>query len=280
MPVVLALTSALVYGVADYCGGRAARGHPSAIVAALGQAFSLILIVGVVLTIGTAIPPADDWAWGGLAGAAGALGLACFYAALGGGSMSVVAPTTAVVGVVIPVAAGLLQGERPRLIGYFGIAVGVACVALISGLVGERHHHTPRRILVLAVLAGVGFGSLFVLLARTSQASGLWPLVAARVVSVPLLLAIVVSTSAKVGPDRRLLRFARVAGVLDNLANLTYLYAVRGGLLSLVAVISSLYPASTVALAYVVDGERVSATQRLGMVLAAAALVLVTLGRT
>src|SRR6478752_7803708 len=264
MAIVLALGSALVYGIGDYCGGRASRTVPSSIVALLGQLASLVLIGIAVLVATTPVPAFADLAWGGAAGAAGVVALVMFYWALGHGSMTVVAPTTAVVGAVVPVVAGLLQGERPHPVSLVGIALAIACVALVSGA-GERdpqqRRATPRKVLMAAILAGLGFGSLFVLLEHTSEASGMWPLVAARMVSVPILVIIVLASRARPGADRRALLLAVFAGVLDMGANILYLLAVRRGLLSVVAVISSLYPASTVALAFTIDRERVSRSQ-------------------
>jgi drug/metabolite transporter (DMT)-like permease len=281
--ILLALGSALMYGCGDYCGGRASRTNPSSIVALTGQAISLVLISLAVLVAATPVPPASDLAWGGVAGAAGVLALVMFYWALGHGAMTVVAPTTGVVGAVVPVVAGLVQGERPHPISLVGIGLAIACVALVSGL-GEadpqERRATPPQVLLAAILAGVGFGSLFVLLSHTSTDSGLWPLLAARLVSVPILVLLVLISRARPGPDRRILLLAVAAGVMDMTANVLYLLAVRRGLLSVVAVISSLYPASTVALAFAVDHERVTRSQAVGLGLTALALVLVTLGRS
>jgi drug/metabolite transporter (DMT)-like permease len=193
--------------------------------------------------------------------------------------MTVVAPISAVVGAVLPVAVGLATGERPEPLAYAGIAVAIGSVALVSGAIGHHDRPTPRRIMGFAVAAGAGFGILFVALDRGDPDSGLWPLVAARASSVPLLVLIVLVARARVGPQRGQLRLAYVAGGLDMAANVLYLEAVRGGLLSLVAVVSSLYPASTVMLAFVFDRERVNRWQAAGMAAAAGALVMVTLGR-
>ena len=219
MAILLALASALVYGLGDYCGGRASRTNPSSIVALVGQAMSLVLISLTVLVIGTPVPPVADLAWGGVAGAAGVVALVMFYWALGHGAMTVVAPTTAVVGAVVPVVAGLVQGERPQPVALVGIVLAIACVALVSGARRGRSAATTgdaaARCWCAAILAGLGFGSLFVLLEHTSEASGMWPLVAARVVSVPILVVIVLATRARPGGDRRVLLLAVVAGVLD-----------------------------------------------------------------
>lgn len=287
MPILLALASAVVYGVADWCGGRATRSRPAVQVALLGQGVSSVLIVVAVAVMGTPFPPAADLWWGALGGGLGAAGLGTFYYALANGEMTVVAPITAVVSAVLPVGVGLATGERPKAIAYVGIAVAVAAVALVSGAVGEHHHTTPRRILVLAGVAGLGFGSLFVAVDRTSEASGLWPLVGARLTSVPLLALVV--AIARIGVHDARLRRTRggprasglpvAAGVLDMAANVLFLAATRGGLLSIVAVVGSLYPASTVVLAATFDHERIRRAQGVGMVCAACALVLVSLGR-
>jgi drug/metabolite transporter (DMT)-like permease len=280
MAIVLALSSALVYGVADWCGGRASRFHPSAIVTLVGQVVSLVLIVLAVLMMGTPAPGFASFAWGFGAGTAGAIGLACLYFAFANGAMTVVAPTSAVVGAGLPVAVGLALGERPRPIAYVGIVLAICCVALVSGAIGEHDRPTPRRIVAYAVAAGTGFGLLFVGLDRTDPDSGLWPLVAARASSVPFLIVLVLVAGARIGDRRPMLWIAVVAGVLDMSANVLYLFAVRHGLLSVVAVVSSLYPASTVMLAFAVDRERVNRWQATGMATAVGALVLVTLGRT
>ena len=279
MPILLALSSAIVYGVADWCGGRASRFHPSAIVTLIGQIVSLVLIIVAVAVAGTPAPGLATFAWGWLAGAAGAVGLACLYYAFANGAMTVVAPISAVVGAVLPVTVGLALGERPAVIAYVGIGIAIVSVALVSGAVGHHDRPTPHRIMGFAVVAGLGFGVLFVALDRTDSASGLWPLVAARSSSVPLLIVVALVMGARVGSERRWLQLAVVAGGLDMAANVLYLEATRGGLLSVVAVVSSLYPASTVMLAFVFDHERVHRWQAVGMAGAVAALVLVTLGR-
>jgi drug/metabolite transporter (DMT)-like permease len=277
--ILLALSSAVVYGVADWCGGRASRFHPSALVTLVGQMVSLVLVAAAVVFIGTPIPDAATLAWGALAGAAGAVGLASLYYAFANGSMTVVAPISAVVGAVLPLSVGLASGERPKTIAYAGIALAIASVALVSGAIGTRDRSTPRRIIGFAVVAGLGFGTLYVALDRADPDSGLWPLLAARAASVPLLVVLVLMMGVRVVQTRRRLWLAVMAGALDMSANALYLEAARGGLLSVVAVVGSLYPASTVVLAFVFDHERVNRWQATGMALAALALVLVTLGR-
>ncbi len=275
--MLLATLSALTYGCADYSGGRASRALASTVVTVVGQGVSLVLVGCAVLVIGTPLAAGDDLGWGALGGVAGALGLMCFYHALGHGAVTVVAPITAVVGVLIPVVVGVALGDRPRLWGWVGMALAVAAVALVSGaLGGERGLRTPAPIIGLAIAAGAGFGVIFVSLAQTSDDAGLWPLVAARLVSVPVVGAVVLATRPAIAAPRSSWWVAVFAGVLDMTANLLYLEAAQRGSLSSVAVVSSLYPVSTVALAFTLDHERARRPQLIGMAAAIAALVLVS----
>ncbi len=192
--------------------------------------------------------------------------------------MTVVAPTTAIVSAVFPVIVGLWLGERPSGTALGGIVVACLAVALVSGVIGTRHQHTGAATIVLAALAGVGFGFIFVAFARTANDSGMWPLVAARAASLPVVAVVVGITRPGRGAFRAVIWIVIASGVLDMAANLFYLEASHRGLLSVVAVISSMYPVSTVCLAFGLDHERVSRTQAAGLVCAATALALVSLG--
>jgi drug/metabolite transporter (DMT)-like permease len=276
--ILLAALCAATYGVADYCGGRASRSVASTIVALLGQATSLVLVVGGVIVIGTPMASAHDLWWGAVGGAAGGLALIAFYRALSHGTMTVVAPTTAVVSAVLPVIVGLWLGERPSGTALIGIVVACLAVALGSGAIGTRHQHTQFSTVMLAVGAGVGFGFIFIAFARTADGSGMWPLVAARVASLPVVALVVGATRPGRGALRSVIWLVLASGILDMAANLFYLEASHRGLMSIVAVISSMYPVSTVCLAFGLDHERVSKTQAAGLACAATALALVSLG--
>lgn len=290
MSIVLAFACAVIYGVADYCGGRASRTMVSTMVTLIGQATSLVVGIAAVALLATPSPGLGDWAWGSVAGVASAAALGSFYHALSHGAMTVVAPITAVTSAALPVAYGLLSGDRPKAMAYAGMALAVAAVALVSGAVGTRLEHARRLTVVLAFAAGVGFAVIFVALGRTSKSSGMWPLVASRITSVILITGFVLvmrarSSMTRAGgslgsslPPLRLWRLAALAGALDMSANFFYLLAVRRGMLSIVVVVASLYPISTVCLAFGLDRERVSKSQAAGMVLAVGALVLVSAG--
>jgi drug/metabolite transporter (DMT)-like permease len=204
---------------------------------------------------------------GGLGGISGAVGLMCLYHGLAIGTMSVVSPVTAVVSAAVPVGAGLLAGEQLSGMGFGGVMLGLVAIVLVS-LNGGTGGASAGRSVLFALAAGAGFGFFFVALARTGTRPGLWPLVAARPASI-LLAAIVAARQGApmlVPGGQRLL--ASSAGVLDMLANVLFLYASQRGTLAIIAVISALYPASTVALARWVDRERLNRLQVVGLIAA------------
>ena len=263
----------------DYFGGRASRTQPSVAVTAIGQIVSLLLVGAAVLVMGTEMPSAATWWWSAGGGMLGALGITGLYHGFAHGDVSIVAPTSAVMGAALPVVVGLSLGERPTVLALVGIVIAVAAVALVSGAIGQHQHNTPPRIIVLAVAVGVCFGLLYVAFGQTDPDSGMWPLLIARFASVPMLLIIGASAHLRPARDRSSLQLSVVSGVFDMGANALYLLAVRGGMLSVVSAVAALYPATTVALAFGIDKERVTRWQGIGLVAAAAALVLVSVSR-
>jgi drug/metabolite transporter (DMT)-like permease len=270
--VMLATLSALVWGVADYSGGRASSRVSALGVTVVSQLLGLPLLMLCLLLIpGVAAGP--DLAWGASAGLAGVLGIIALYRSLSTGAMAVAAPTTAVTAALIPMAYGLAVGERPSA----NALVGVVCAVLAIGLVSLGPGGTGRvnkEVVGLALLSGAFFGVFFILLAKSSDESGMWPLAAARAASISLALVLVFSRGVSMRLPRSVLGWVAAAGVGDIAANALYLVAARDGLISVVAPISSLYPVSTVLCALVLDGERVRPVQLAGLGLAAAALVL------
>jgi len=273
--VFWALGAAVLYGVGDYFGGRATKVSASTSVTFLGQFFALILLVALVAVGNTPVMPLQDWFWSGLAGAGGVIALVAFYQAMSLGSMTVVAPIAALIGMCSPVIVGLLQGERPASIAYLGMILACIAVALVGDALDHHDLPTPMRAIVLAVISGLGFGVIFVCLAQTSQDSGLWPLLGQRIVSVSTVAIVGSLGSRRLKVARPVIWYAILSGVFDTTANGLYLLAIHGGLLSLVGVIISLYPVSTVALAIFIDHEKLHKSQFIGLLIAAAALSMI-----
>jgi drug/metabolite transporter (DMT)-like permease len=277
--ILLALAAAAVYGVSDYAGGRASRRASAIVVSLVAESSILVLLAVIVPLTSTSNPSGADLAWGAAAGAAGAVGIIALYHALANGAMTVVAPITGVVAAVVPVAVGLAIGERPGALALVGVAMAIVSVALIGGLVGVPHVRTPASLVMVALLSGASFGLLFVFYDQPGDDSGMWPLLGARLASGPILAMTYVATRPHGRIDRKTAVIAMLVGVLGTSANFFYLLAARRGLLTIVAVVVSMYPASTVLLATVFDGERMRRPQLIGLVIAAVALVLVTIGR-
>jgi drug/metabolite transporter (DMT)-like permease len=271
--ILLAGLSALVWGSADYCGGRATTRGNAFAVTVVSQLFGLPLIaLAVVLIPGHFY--LSDLPWALLAGAAGLVGIVLLYQGLASGAMAVVAPVTAVTGAIVPMLVGLATEQLPTAIALVGAVCAVIAIALVS--LGPRHAsgHVSLRIIGLALGAGALFGIFFSLLAQTHPDSGMWPLVSVRAASLALGLLIMARRRIPVSVPRETLGWVGYAGIGDIAANALFLLATRHGLLSVVAPVAALYPVSTVLLALTLDRERVRPIQIAGLGLAATALVL------
>lgn len=280
MAVILGVLVAASYGVGDFFGGLASRRSPLASVAVLSHALGLVLLIALTAALRWGEPLPRDIALGAAGGAAAGVGLVFLYRGLSTGRMSVVAPITAVSAAVIPLVWGIGRGERPGAVALTGVAIALAAVGLISRSPdpASAAGSDGLRIILIALAAGLGFGFGFIAFGEASDGSGFWPVLAARATSVTGLTAgaMLLGKSIRARrPDRGLIVGA---GLFDVTANALFLIAVRQGLLSLVAVLASLYPAGTVALARIVLKERITASQGLGLVFALAGVVLIAAG--
>jgi drug/metabolite transporter (DMT)-like permease len=276
--VVLALTSAAVYGAADFLGGLASRKTSVFGVVALSQVVGLAALLALLPWLGGPVD-GTDLAWGVAAGVAGASGLVLFFRTLARGVMSVIAPVTAVTSAAVPVLVGLLGGNRIGLWAAAGIALALAAVVLVSAEGGMSALRAARPAsLAPALAAGTAFGFFFVLLDRTSEEAGVTPLVAARMASVALVVVLALATRQSLRVTRPALPLVALSGVGDMTANALFLLATQQeGQLAITGVLASLYPVSTVMLAQVLLRERLAGAQVAGLGTAVAAIVLITL---
>jgi drug/metabolite transporter (DMT)-like permease len=262
VPVALALLSSLLWGGSDFLGGTVTKRLAAPVVVGLSQLAALLLLLPVAAAWGER----PDHLWPGVAaGLTGAVALAAFYAALAAGTMGVVAPIAAT-GAVVPVVVGLVGGESPAALQVAGIVVALLGVVLASG--PELTGGTSTRPLALAVVAAVGFGTVAALIAKGSEGpagAAVVTLLVMRVASVGALgvVGLVRRTGVGVGV-RGNARVLVAIGVMDVGANAAFAYASRAGLLSVVAVLASLYPVVTVLLAREVHGERLARIQVIG----------------
>lgn len=282
MSVVLALGAAVVFGSADFLGGLASRRR-----AALAVAFGTQLAGFVALLIALPLLPSAtvaprDLLLGALGGLFGSSGVVLLFRCLAKGPMSVVAPVAALTASVVPILAGVLLGERPGAAAVAGIAVALVAVVLITregadAAVDGTRSKAGLEVVATALAAGALFGLFFVCLHGTGDDAGLYPLLGARLASVPFLAVLVTARGEGLRDafSGRGLPIVVVSGVLDMAANVLYLVALRHGLLAVVSALTGLYPAATVLLAQTVLDERMRRTQVVGLAVAAVAATLV-----
>jgi drug/metabolite transporter (DMT)-like permease len=277
MEVALGALVALAYGSGDFLGGVAAKRAPTVIVLLVSQAVGLGTALLLVVALQDSLPDPHVFLLSGAAGVVGVIALGLLFRGLAVGRMSIVAPLSAIGGGVLPVAWGLVRGERPSAVALAG--VGLALVA--GAIVGRGAEHdpaaavSPRVELTLGAGAGMGFGIVFILLAESATGTGMWPVFFARCVSVPLLAVVALVLGRSLRIERAELASVAGAGLCDVGANALVVLAVRRGLVSLVAPVASLYPAATVLLARVVLQERIGRQRLGGLALGLVGLVLI-----
>jgi drug/metabolite transporter (DMT)-like permease len=220
-----------------------------------------VLLILLALLVEEPTPARSRLVWAMLAGAAGALGLLALYSALASGRMAIAAPVSGVVGAVVPVLAGMAVQGSPGPLRLTGFALALTGVWLLAG--GGAGGAGPRE-LALPVVAGVSFGLFLVLIHWASEPGVLWPLSAARSTSMASLAVIGSVTGALRRPRGSTLGLTCLAGVLDTAGNAFFVLAAQVGRLDVAGVLSSLYPAATVALAWLVLRERLTRRQALG----------------
>jgi drug/metabolite transporter (DMT)-like permease len=278
MAVLLALAAAIAYGLSDFIGGVASRRTtvwPVALTACLGATLGTL----VLALVARGDPSGADIAWGLLAGVGSGTGTAFLYRGFARGRMGVVAPVSAVGAALLPAALAVATGERPTGIVWVGMAVALPGIWMVSrepAPIGAAASSADG--LLDGVLAGLGFGVLFAALGQVPDGAGFWPVMGTQLVS---LVAVTVAALALGGdpvPRRRDDWWGLAAGLLATLAVVGFVLARQQGLLSVAAVLTSLYPAATVLLATVVLHERLHRGQSVGLLLCAACVVCVALG--
>lgn len=280
LAIALGLGSALCWGMADFGGGVQSRRLPVLTVLLVSQLVGLAGIVALLALSGRPMPPVSSLWPATIGGAGGLLALGAFYRALSLGVMSIVAPISAT-GAAVPVAVGLATGENPaplQLAGIAAAAVGVILASREARQEDQARAHARRASVALALVAALGFGGFFVGMDRAADADVLWALLAARAADVVLLDAYVLIVRPRLDLSRRALAPLAVVGGLDLSANALYAWGSTEGLLSVVSVLASLYPVTTVLLARLVLGERIRRIQQAGVLAALGGVVLMAGG--
>ncbi|HXH80778.1 DMT family transporter [Nocardioides sp.] len=275
MGIVLALLAALGYGLSDFVGGLAARRTSAWPVAVMCSVGAIVTTVLVALAFDGQATRAD-LAWGAFAGIGSGLGGGFLYRGLAAGRMGVVAPVSAVGAAIVPVVVGVATGERPELLVWLGIAAAIPGIWLVSREPGEGNVAAG---LIDGVLAGLGFGLLFAAIGQVPDGAGFWPLALAQVTALLAVVATATALRATWRPTARSeVTGGLLAGALASAAALCFLLATQSGLLTVAAVLASLYPAFTILLASTVLREHIHRGQAVGLAFCGLCVALVAAG--
>ncbi len=265
----LALAAALAWGSGDYAGGLASRRADPLRVVLVTALTGFLILFTLTLVRGETLPGLADIAWAASGGAAGAVGLVMLFRGLAVASAAVVAPTSAVVGAALPVVYGALASGVPGAPQLAGFGVGLAGIWLVAREEEDDHpsgrESATSRGLALGVLAGLGFGAFFVLIAQVRGEQLFAHLAVARGATLAVTLgALLVAQRGRL-PSPRGVPLAWLAGLLDAAGNIFYLLAVQHTRVDIAAVLASLYPAATVLLAWSLSAQPIRREQWAGV---------------
>ena len=277
LSIFYGLLSALGWGAADFTGGLASRRSNPYQVLFLAEISGLIPLLILALILRDPLPGVSVWAWSAAASTVGTFGLLILYRALAEGSMTIAAPISALLAAVIPVLVGSLTQGFPKPVTFLGFVLALVSIWVISQNGESRDLRLNLQTLRLPFLAGLFFGLYFVMIHQATRQDFFWPLVSARLAGTLVMSVYALIVRGPLLPARPLWGLVALGGVLDVTGNAFYVLASRVGRLDVAAVLGSLYPASTVLLAWLILKERLTSLQLIGVLLAFAAIVLLTL---
>lgn len=282
MGVIFSLLAALSYGTADFAGGYASRENPISGVLVVSQLFGIgvVLIFALLDPVPTAVS-LRDLLYGVGAGIAGLAGLGLLYRGIATNEVSIVSPAAALFGALVPLLYGFAIGERLSTLALAGVAITFPAIVMISweGIPEDlRMHLASRRdAWITGIAAGISFGLFFIFISRPPESTGMWPLVAARTASIIGVVLFLLARRRPLGVKKKV-PVVVAAGVLDMLANIFLVLGYRSGLVGIVVMITSIYPAQTVFLGRIVFGQRVGLIRVAGIGLAIIGVILMSIG--
>lgn len=280
LSIIFGLLSALTWGAGDFTGGLATRKVGAVRAVFYASVIGLIAVLACAYLFGEPFPAISTLWIAMFAGVFGCLGLLLLYAAMANGTMSIAAPVSALLAAALPVMVGMVTEGLPELLTLLGFVFALLAVWMVSqGEGGIRNILSHLADLKLPLLAGLGFGLYFVFMHNATDTGAiLWPMVASRTASVLLLLGymLITRTSFRI-TDMSSLPVITLNGVLDLTGNGFFILAAQAGRLDVASVLSSLYPGSTVLLAWIFLRERLTRSQWIGIAAALTAIVLMTI---
>lgn len=273
--VVFGLAAAATWGAGDFSGGLATRRTNVFGVIIVSQLVGLLLMIVLALINREAMPPLSSLAWGCAAGVCGGIGVVALYRALAIGKMGIAAPIAAVFTAALPVLVSMFTEGLPHLIQLFGFACALIGIWFLAGHQGSGGRTAG---IGLAILAGLGFGALLIFLKQAGNSAVYWPLAAARIASIALMLIVALTSQRGWQPRWDSFRLIFFSGIFDVLGNVFFVLATQSGRLDVSAVLASLYPAATIALAWLILKEHVTRIQWIGILAALVATALISAG--
>lgn len=273
--VFFGLMAAISWGAGDFSGGFASKRANVYSVVLITQAVGVFLLAASAHLMAEEMPPLGGMVWGAVAGVFISIGLLALYRGLSQGRMGFVAPISAVVAATVPVIYGAFYEGLPDVHQMVGFAFAFVAVWLIAGG-GDETSKIERTDLILPLIAGTGFGLFFISIDRVSDTAVLWPLTAARIAAVITLLVFIALSKQVYIPPKNILPVVIIAGIFDTGGNTFFALASQAGRLDIASITSSLYPAGTVLLAWLILKEKLSSKQWIGVVAALVAIVFIS----
>lgn len=273
LAAIFALAAAVAWGSGDFTSGTVTRRIGPFHTVLISYTIGMLALVIVALARQEQLPPAADLVWGALAGISGMVGLGFLLRGFATGRMGIVAPVSAVLATAIPVVFASVTAGLPPKLQLLGFGLALISIWLLSR--PEKFGGRPAG-LGMAMLAGLGFGGFFILLAQVSENAVFWPLVAGRLAACVLLVVFAIATRQPIIPSLFPLGQLSLAGILDVAGNLFFLLAIQNGRVDVTAVLGSLYPAVTAILARLITKEHMARLQGIGLAVAILAIILIT----
>lgn len=278
MTILFGLLSAVVWGGGDFAGGLASRRVGAWRAVFYAEMIGLAALLVALAIFQEGLLSVRGLLLGASAGAIGSLGLLALYRAMQVGKMSIAAPVSALLAALLPVLVGALTVGLPPLTQVAGVGLALLSIWLVSQTDGDARLHLERLSdLRLPLLAGIGFGTYFILIHGAAQEATLWPMIASRSGGTLVLVVVLLLRGESPKIPRAGWPLVALSGMLDVGGNLFYVLAAQTGRMDIAAVLSSLYPGMTALLAWFVLKERISGGQRLGILTALAAIILMTI---
>ena len=278
LSILLGLTSAISWGAGDFTGGLASRKTGAYRAVFYGEFFGLVLLFAVVFISPQPMPDLNSILLSIAAGALGTTGLLLLYSAMAQGKMSIAAPVSALLAAALPVIVGMITDGFPGYLTLLGFGFALAAVWLVSQSEdGMKDIFTHLSDLRLPLLAGVGFGLYFILMNAATRQTTLWPMVYSRSAGLLAMALFIIIRRDSFATVRAAWPVMILNGILDVGGNFFYILAGQAGRLDVSAVLSSLFPGSTVILAWIILKERLTRTQWLGILCALIAIILFTI---